>query len=140
MNSHEDYQREHAIELPSEKSFGLVMAGFFAAIGIFRAWKRGSINPVLFLISAAFLAAAFFRPQLLKTLNILWAKFGLLLGKVMTPIVMGIIFFLVVSPLGIFMRMLGKDPLQLEFEPDLKSYWIARNPPGPKAESMRQQF
>jgi hypothetical protein len=67
-------------------------------------------------------------------------KFGLLLGRFMNPIVTGLLFFLVITPMGVLMRIFGKRPLPLHFDPAAASYWIERRPPGPKPETMSQQF
>jgi hypothetical protein len=91
-------------------------------------------------IAAVFLAATLFHPAGLKPLNRLWHKFGMLLHRVISPIVMALVFFGTVLPTGLVMRMLGKDPLRLKRLPNVDSYWIERRPPGPTAESMRDQF
>ena len=80
------------------------------------------------------------RPSLLAPLNRLWMRFGLLLHKIVNPVVMGIIFVLTVVPIGLVMRMIGKDILHLRFDKQCDSYWIRRDPPGPSPESMDNQF
>ena len=87
-----------------------------------------------------FLVAALFFPPLLQPLNRLWTKFGLLLHKVVSPVVLGIMFFLVITPIGLLMRSLGKNPLQLRFDDDARSYWVHRRPPGPAPDSLKDQF
>jgi hypothetical protein len=79
-------------------------------------------------------------PRILRPLNRIWLKIGLLLNKVVSPIVLGIVFFGVLTPLGAVLRMRGKDPLRLRFEKDAPSYWIMRQPPGPAPRSMTRQF
>ena len=79
-------------------------------------------------------------PAALKPLNRLWLKFGLLLHKVVNPIMMAFVFFGTVLPTGLIMRVLGKDPLRLKRQPEADSYWIDRQPPGPAPESMKDQF
>jgi hypothetical protein len=86
------------------------------------------------------LAVTLFRPGALKPLNRLWLKFGILLHKVINPIVMALVFFATVLPTGLVMRALGKDLLRLKRQPNANSYWIERRPPGPTAESMKDQF
>jgi hypothetical protein len=79
-------------------------------------------------------------PAVLRPLNWVWLEFGLLLHKVVNPIVMALVFFGAGLPTGIIMRALGKDPLRLKRQPDANSYWIERRPPGPAPESMKDQF
>ncbi len=67
-------------------------------------------------------------------------KFGLLLHRVVNPLTMGVIFFFTVTPIALMFRILGKDPLRLKLDPEAKSYWIYRDPPGPRPDSMKQQF
>jgi hypothetical protein len=86
-----------------------------------------------------FLSAASFRPALLHPLNRLWMKLGLLLHKIVNPIVMGLLFYGTIWPTGLAMRMRGRDLLRLKRDPDADTYWIAR-PPGPLPETMRDQF
>ncbi len=83
---------------------------------------------------------AFAAPQVLAPLNRLWFKLGLLLHKIVNPIVLGIMFYVVVTPTGLIMRLLGKDLLRLKRDPAAASYWIERTPPGPKPESLGDQF
>jgi hypothetical protein len=90
-------------------------------------------------VAVAFLAAALVKPSVLRSLNILWMKLGLLLHRVVKPIVMGLLFFGTIWPTGLVMRLRGKDLLRLKREPASNSYWIAR-PPGPAPETMKDQF
>jgi predicted membrane metal-binding protein len=124
----------------SDRSFGLVFAGVFALSGCWpllhsrppRWWAIG--------IAIAFLLAALVRPQVLHPLNRAWLALGLLLHKVVSPVVMGAIFFLCVTPTAWIMRLRGKDVLSLSRRSDLSSYWIAREPQPPAAETMKRQF
>ena len=79
-------------------------------------------------------------PKLLVPFNRLWARFGLLLHRITSPLVLGIMFFVVITPMGWIMRALGKDLLRLKIDPAATSYWIARTPPGPTPESLKEQF
>jgi hypothetical protein len=92
------------------------------------------------IVSAVFLALTLIRPSLLHPANRLWTRFGLLLSKVTNPIFTGLLFFLVITPVGLFMRLTGKDFLRLRRDLSASTYWIERLPPGPKPESMPQQF
>jgi hypothetical protein len=133
---------EHHLEhpLPSEKSFALVMATAFAIFGLITWLKHGTISLIWTSLVAFFIFAAFLFPLKLRPLNILWMKFGLFLGKVMTPVVMGLVFFFVVTPIALFMRALGKDLLNQKLDPAAVSYWIQRTPPGPDGKTMTRQF
>jgi hypothetical protein len=86
------------------------------------------------------LAAALLYPAALNPLNRAWLKFGLLLHKVVNPIVMGLLFYGTVLPTGLVFRALGKDILRLRRQPEADSYWIVRQPPGPAPETMKDQF
>jgi hypothetical protein len=76
----------------------------------------------------------------LNPLNRLWLKFGLLLYKIVNPIVLGLLFFATIAPIGLIMRLTGKDFLRLKLDREAKSYWIERAPPGPSPQSMRNQY
>ena len=90
--------------------------------------------------AAVFLVLAIAAPRLLRPLNRLWHRFGLLLARFMNLLVLGLLFYFVITPMGLIMRMAGKDPLRLRWRPEADSYWIERAPPGPKPETMKNQF
>lgn len=93
------------------------------------------------LVAAAILATiAVLAPALLSPLNRLWMAFGEGLRRIMSPVILAFIFFCVLTPLGLLMRLIGKDLLRLRFEPGADSYWIRRDPPGPEPESFTDQF
>ena len=139
-NPHERLADRREVQSSSDRGFGIVFCILFLIIGLWPVFWGGSPRAWSLSISGAFLAVAFIRPQLLRPLNRLWTAFGLLLHKVVNPLVMGFLFFLVVTPIGLLMRLLGKRPLELEFERDRSSYWKDRTPPGPPAEGMKNQF
>ena len=124
----------------SDSGFGFVFAALFAVIGGALWAGRGSFAAWPFAVSGAFLAAAVFRPRLLGPLNRAWFRFGLLLSRIVSPVVLALLFYAVVTPTGLVMRLLGKDPLRLRFDRQADSYWIRRNPPGPRPAAMRNQF
>ena len=123
----------------SDRSFGFVFAVVFALIGCWpclhweapRWWALG--------ISAALGVLALIRPEILHPLNRAWLALGRLLHRVVSPVVMGAVFFLCVTPTGWIMRLRGKDPLSLKRRSDLKSYWITRSTQA-APESMKNQF
>ena len=124
------------VKLGSNKSFGIVFFVVFLIIAIYPILSNGNLRLWSLIISLAFLILGLINSRLLTPLNKLWFKFGILLGKIISPIIMGIIFFLVVTPIGLLMRLLKKDVLNLSFN-DNKSYWIEKN--GPKSK-MKNQF
>jgi hypothetical protein len=137
---HEDFSREEHIKAGSDKGFGQVFAGFFAIMAAL-SWWRGHIAWHYTLpIAVVFLVIAYTYPRLLGPLNKAWLKLGLLMFKVVNPIVMGLLFFVTITPIGVVMRMTGKDFLRLRLDKNAKSYWIDRAPPGPPPQSMKNQF
>ena len=124
------------IKIGSNRSFGIVFFVVFLLIALYPLLKESDLRIWSLLISLIFLALGLLNSNLLTPLNKLWFKFGLFLGKIISPLIMGLIFFAVVTPIGILMRMLGKDLLNLKFNKK-KSYWIEKT--GPKSK-MRNQF
>jgi hypothetical protein len=123
----------------SERSFGIVFAIVFAIIAFWPLVFHG--NAVRFwslAVAVGFLAVAFLAPGWLKPLNTVWFKFGLLLSKIMAPLVMSLIFVLTVIPIGYIRRMKNPDPLNQAFDADAESYWIIRDPSA--EHTMRKQF
>jgi hypothetical protein len=137
---HESYSREEKIDGSSDRSFGLVFAAFFALVGLLPLILGRAPRTWAFGLSGIFLLVALLFPSVLAPLNRLWIKFGLLLHRIVSPIALGIMFFLVITPMGWLMRALGKDLLRLRLDPDASSYWIERNPPGPAPETFKDQF
>jgi saxitoxin biosynthesis operon SxtJ-like protein len=137
---HESYSRNETVTHGSDRLFGIVMTAAFAVISLLNWWHDGHSWRWTGGIALLFLAAAMIRPAALKPLNRLWLNFGLLLHKVLDPIVMALVFFGTVLPTGLVMRVLGKDTLRLKRQFDANSYWIERRPPGPTPESMKDQF
>jgi hypothetical protein len=133
--------QSHAeIKVGSARSFALVFCAVFLVIGLLPLIRAGEIRFWALGVSAVFLFFAFFFTSVLQPLNVLWFKFGMLLSKIVNPIVMLLIYVLAFVPTGIFVRILGKDLLKLKRDPDAKSYWVNREPPGPAPESIEQQF
>lgn len=137
---HEDYARDDGVKVGSEKGFGIVFAVVFAIIALFPLFGGGPVRVWALAIAAAFLVCGFFIPAALRPLNRVWFKFGLLLHKIVSPLIMGLLFYVTVTPIALIMRLAGKDPLRLKMDRTATSYWIERDPPGPAPESMKQQF
>ena len=124
------------IKISSNRSFGIVFFIVFFLIALYPLIYSKDIRIWSLLISLIFLILGLINSRILTPLNKLWFKFGILLGKIVSPIIMGIIFFLVVTPIGFIMRILGKDVLSLKFNTN-KTYWIEKT--GPKSK-MKNQF
>lgn len=139
MHDEQQQRSNRDVQIGTNRTFGLVFASFF---GILYAWQLWHDIPKHWLLGSAIVFAllALIRPALLHPLNVLWFKFGLLLHAVTTPLILGAIFFVVVAPTGILMRMVGRRPLHLSKDTGASTYWIVRIPPGPAAESFRDQF
>ena len=120
----------------TNKSFGLVFFIVFLIISIYPIFKNGELRLWSLIVALIFLILGLLNSKLLKPLNWLWFKFGLLLGGIVSPLIMGIIFFLVVTPIGLIMKILRKDLLNLNFNNN-RSYWIEKNEPKSK---MKNQF
>ncbi len=140
MSTHEDFDREEHIKGSSNRSFGLVFAVVFFLIGLFPLLGSGSVRLWSLGLGAAFLIVSLLRPQVLQPLNKLWTRFGLLLNKIVSPVMLAALFFLVVTPTGLLMRLFSGNPLKPCFDRKAESYWVKRDPPGPKPESMSNQF
>tara|TARA_B110000263_G_C14876640_1_gene315455 strand:- start:28 stop:432 length:405 start_codon:yes stop_codon:yes gene_type:complete len=126
-----------ATEKSSEKSFGVVFSIVFLIIALYPLTSSASIHIWPLAISALFLLLAFLAPAILILPNKLWFKFGMLLGSIVAPIVMALVYFITVLPIGLIMRLLGKDLLKLKLDKSAKSYWIERREP---IGSMKNQF
>ena len=124
------------VKIGSNRSFGIVFFVVFFLIALYPLINNEDIRIWSLVISLIFLILGLINSRILNPLNKLWFKFGILLGKIVSPIIMGIIFFLVVTPIGFIMRILGKDVLNLKFNEN-KSYWIEKT--GPKSK-MKNQF
>ncbi len=137
---HESLSSRHEVRRSSDRSFGLVFAAAFLAIALFPLARGGEPRFWALALAATFLVLALLRPALLAPLNRLWFRFGLLVARVTNPLVMGLVFFLVITPMAVVMRLRGKDLLRLRLDRDARSYWIERVPPGPAPASMTHQF
>ena len=137
---HEDFGRSDEVKGSSDRTFGIVFTVLFAVIGLWPLLGGGGVRVWSLALAGGFLALALVRPGVLRPLNRLWMKFGLLLHMIVNPLVMGLLFFVTVTPIGLAMRLVGKDPLGRHFDPAAESYWVLRDPPGPAPETMKNQF
>ena len=125
------------IKVSSNRNFGLVFFVVFLIISLWPLLDGGQFKIWSLFFSLFFLVLGLMNSKLLTPLNLLWTKFGILLGNVFAPIVMSFIFFLVVTPIGLLMRMMGKDLLRTKYNKSGKSYWIKREK---RITKMNQQF
>jgi hypothetical protein len=118
--------------LPSDRSFGWTFTGVFALVAFFQPW--------LLALAALTAIVTLIRAQWLAPLNRAWMKLGELLHRVVSPVVLGVMFFGLFTPVGMVMRAFRRDAMKRRFEPQLPSYWIRREPPGPRDDSFRDMF
>jgi len=130
-------QDDSKIEISSNRSFGIVFFFVFLIVAFWPLINEGEVRIWSLCVSLIFLILGLINSKILHPLNKIWFKFGILLGSIIAPIVMGIIFFLVVTPIGFVMKALGKDLLRKKIYKDKSSYWIARDK---RVGTMKQQF
>ena len=124
------------IKISSNRSFGVVFFIVFLLIALYPLLNNNEVRLWSLIISVLFLILGILNSKILSPLNKIWFKFGIFLSKIISPLIMGIIFFLVVTPIGLIMRIFGKDVLNLKYNKN-QSYWIEKN--GLKS-SMKNQF
>ena len=133
----------HKQTLPSERSFGLLFGAVFALVAAY-GWLSKAWSSVVLLslvgVALAFVLLGFVAPKVLTPLNWLWFQLGQLLGKIVSPLVLGAIFFLMLTPVSLVTRLFGRDELRLKRKASQTSYWLDRAPPGPAPESFKNQF
>ena len=129
-----------AIRPGSDRNFGLVFGAVFAIVGLWPLLGRDQPRWWALVLAAALVLIAFAKARLLRPLNYLWFRFGMLLARVVNPVVMGAVFFVCITPIALFMRGRNKDLLSLRWRRDDNTYWITREPAGPAPESMKNQF
>ena len=127
---------KNKIKIGSNRSFGVVFFIVFFLISIYLFLNNGSVYYWLLFLSLAFLILGLLNSKLLYPFNFIWFKFGILLGRIVSPIIIGIIFFLVVTPTSILLKIFGKDVLKLKYN-NSKTYWLDKNEPKSK---MKNQF
>jgi saxitoxin biosynthesis operon SxtJ-like protein len=133
-------EHDEVVVGPGDRNFGFTMATVFGLIGALGLYKGSSHAPVWLFIAAIFAGLTVWRPQLLRLANRAWLKLGLLMYRVVNPVIMAILFFGAILPIGSAMRLFGKDFLTLQWDRSSPTYWLPRSDPRPPSESMRQQF
>ena len=137
---HESFERQEQVLGPSNRSLGLTFAAVFVLIGLSPLLRGSGVHIWSIGVASAFAIVALLVPQALGPLNRAWTWLGLLLHSVVSPIMLGIMFFLVITPMGLVMSAMGKDPLRRRFDSEADSYWIRRQPPGPDPKDLPEQF
>lgn len=140
MSLHEDFHRKPESRGASDRNFGAVFTVFWLLVGLAPLRARHPARWWAVALAVLFLAAAWLRPAWLHPLNRVWTGLGVLLGRVVSPVVTGLLFYLVVTPMGLWARWRGKDPLHRRFDREAASYWIERRPAGPAPDTMTRQF
>ena len=140
MRGHETIVRHDVIEPGSDRSFGLIVGGILAAIGAYQYWSGNSLYPWFAGIGTVLVAGGLILPRALHPLNLAWTHLGVLLGRIVTPVVMFLVYLVSIVPIGLILRASGKDLLRLKRKAAHESYWIERTPPGPPPESLKDQF
>jgi hypothetical protein len=140
MTAHEPVTRTEDIQPGSDRSFGLTIGIVLFLISGYLYMTGSAAFAWVGLAGAALVLAGLIAPRFLHPLNRAWTKLSLLLGRVMTPIIMAVVYFLTVFPIGLALRLSGKDPLSLKRGTDRETYWVMREPPGPAPESLKDQF
>ena len=140
---HENYRDEEPTEGGSDRAFGCTVGSILMLISATKAFVAGAISSVvclIFALGALLFLLGVFVPSRLSALNRLWLKVGTAIAIVVNPIVLGLLFFLVITPMALFMRIVGKRPLRLAADRTAATYWIEREPPADGASTMRRQF
>jgi Saxitoxin biosynthesis operon protein SxtJ len=144
---HEDFSRKEEVKGASDRGFGLTVGGVVLAIAALRSglelWDSaapGWVEGVLAGVGALLVGFGLAAPARLSALNRAWTRLGLLLFKVVNPVVLGLIYLTTIVPIGLLMRLRGRDLLHLEIDRQAQSYWVVREPPGPAPETMIRQF
>jgi hypothetical protein len=124
----------------SNRSFGIVIAVALTVVGCWPLTRGEALRLWALILAACFLVAALLWPQSLATLNRWWTRLGVLLGNIVSPVALAIVYYLAVVPTGLIKRWFGKDTMGLHFDPSAESYWITRDPQARADESMKNQF
>lgn len=143
MNAnHESFRPVRDVKRSSDRAFGFVVTVVLTVTGLLPLLDNDAPRLWALAAAAGFGAIALFASRLLRPLNSAWTRFGLLLHRIVSPLVLGILFFGAVTPTALIMRMLRKDPMRLRRDPAMQSYWIARDRPGPQPApaTMENQF
>ena len=140
MPTHEDLSRTHAVKASGHRAFGIVFAVVFAVVGLWPLMSQGGVRVWALVVAALFLVAALLAPALLALPSRLWQRLGMLLHRIVSPVVLGFMFYVVVTPMGMLKRAVSRRDFRWRRGGSADSYWIRRDPPGPKPDSLNHQF
>lgn len=135
-----ELESHHETAVSSERSFGVVFTVVFAIIGLWPVIDGAAPRLWSLAVAAGFLAVTLVAPKLLKPLNLWWFKLGMLLGRIMTPVMMFLVFVVAVLPTALLIRVFGKDPMRRRTDAAASSYWVPRDPTIDRENSMKNQF
>ncbi len=124
----------------ADRTFGLIFAAIFLLIGLVPLLFSAQLNRWAIVVSLVFVIPSLIYPKILRPLNILWLKFGMLMHRVINPVLMGLVFFITVVPTGLLLKLFGKDPMRRKFEADTDTYWIEREDPINPKDTFNNQF
>lgn len=136
--SHESFDRKEKIKLPSDKKFGFTFTIIFFILAVSPILISARLRFLFLLLCSVFLACSLIKPEALHPLNRLWAKFGLLLNSIVSPIILGLLFCVAFVPMSLLLKIFGKDILNLRLNKKEKSYWI--DSPKTDLSTMKDQF
>ena len=128
------------VPLPSNRSFGTLFVVVFGLLGGYSWWRGGAVYPWAFGLSVLTLAITLARPDWLAPANRAWMKLAEWLNRIVSPIVLGVIFYGIFAPTAWVMRLAGRDAMKRRFEPAARTYWVERDPPGPDPAGLPNQF
>lgn len=140
---HENFGRPEEVKGSSDRGFGLTVGGILLAIAALRTWLHdgfGTVEWLLAPIGIALVVLGLVWPSSLAGPNRAWTRLGLLMFKVISPIVLALMYVTTFVPIGLIMRACRRDPLRLKPDPSASTYWVEREPPGPAPETMIHQF
>ena len=140
MATHESLTDHFQPEPGSDRAFGFIVGGILLAVAMYFWWIDSYLYPSIAVVAITLITLALIYPRSLGPLNRIWTRFGLLLGRVVSPVVLGVIYLTTVVPTGLLVRLFGKDLLSLKIDKNLPSYWIERDPRGPAPDSLKDQF
>jgi len=140
LSEHNEHQE---VEGSSDRGFGLSVGGILALIGAYRIWPNEALDTigiVLLIIATPLIFFGCVYPSILAPLNRAWMKLGLIMFKVVNPVIMFAVYVLTIVPIGLMLKIASKDPMRMKFDKTTKTYWIERDPVGPAPETMKNQF
>lgn len=140
MSAIESWTRDTPVEGSSDRSFGFVIGAFFLVVACWPLISGDGIRRWALGVGAVFFLFAAFWPAGLAPLNRQWIRLGVLMGRVVSPIALAVVYLLTIVPIGWVLRRMGKDALRLRWDSNAQTYWIARQPPGPPPSTMKRQF